>query len=69
VERLGCAEAERVLIKSTEMRDELKIRYGISPNKIDVVQPSSDTWIDDIVKVYEKAMRSPLQDFWRLVEG
>jgi len=69
VERLGCAEAERVLIESTEMRDELKIRYGVSPNKIDVVQPSSDTWIDDIVKVYEKAMRTPLQDFWRLVEA
>ena len=69
VERLGCAEAERVLVKSTEMRDELKIRYGVSPNKIDVVQPNSNTWIDDIVKVYEKAVRTPLQDFWRLAEA
>jgi len=69
VERLGCAEAERVLVKSAEMRDQLKIRYGVSPNRIDVVQPSSDTWIDDIVKVYEKAMRTPLQDFWRLAEA
>jgi len=69
LERLGCEEAERVLVKSTEMRDELKIRYGVSPNKIDVVQPSSDTWIDDILKVYEKAIRAPLQDFWRLAEA
>ena len=69
VERLGCAEAERVLVKSTEMRDELKIRYGVSPNKIDVVQPNSNTWIDDIVKVYEKAVTTPHQDFWRLAEA
>jgi len=69
IERLGCAEAERVLVKSAEIRDKLKIRYGVSPNKIDVVQPSSDTWVDDIVKVYEKAIRTPLQDFWRLVEA
>jgi len=69
IERLGCAEAERVLVKSTEMRDKLEIRYGVSPNKIDVVQPSSDTWIDDIVKVYENAVRTPLEDFWRLVEA
>ena len=69
VERLGCAEADGVLVKSTEMRDELKIRYGVSLNKIDVVQPSSNTWIDDIIKVYEKAVRTPLQDFWRLIEG
>jgi hypothetical protein len=69
VERYGCDEAERILVKSAEMRDELKARYGVSSSKIDVVQPTSDTWIDDIVKVYEKAIRTPLQDFWRLVEA
>jgi hypothetical protein len=69
VERLGCAEAERVLVKSGEMRDQLKTRYGVSPNKIDIVQPSSDTWIDDIVKIYEKVMRTPLQDFWSLADA
>ncbi len=52
IEWLGMYEAEKILVKSEWMRDEVIRIYRAPTDKIDVVLPQSATWFKDILKTY-----------------
>lgn len=53
IEWLGMYEATELLVKSDWMRDEVIRQYKVPPNKIKVVRPGSEKWLNDILKTYE----------------
>jgi glycosyltransferase involved in cell wall biosynthesis len=53
IEWLGFYEAKMVNAKSEWMKEEIVRIYKVPPEKIAVVSASSDTWIDDILKLYD----------------
>lgn len=55
IEWFGFYEAEKVIVKSEWMRDEIIRIYNVPGNKIEVVTPHSKTWIRDILKIYRSA--------------
>jgi glycosyltransferase involved in cell wall biosynthesis len=55
IEWLGFFEAEKVSAKSEWMRDEIIKIYSVPEEKIQIVSPSSDTWIKDILRLYKTA--------------
>jgi hypothetical protein len=52
IEWLGFYETKMVCAKSEWMRDEIVRIYKVPKEKIAVVPTGSDTWIDDILKLY-----------------
>ena len=52
IEWLGMYEAEKVLVKSEWMRDEIVRTYRVSMDKIKVIRPKSANWIEDILETY-----------------
>ena len=56
LESLGANEAERVVVKSDWMKQEVHQIYKTPLEKIDVVSLHSPAWIDEILKAYRKAM-------------
>jgi glycogen(starch) synthase len=52
IEWLGMDEAEKLLVKSEWMRDEIVRIYKVSMDKIKVIQPKSANWIKDILETY-----------------
>jgi glycogen synthase len=52
IEWLGFFEAAAITAKSAWMQNEIVRLHKVPPEKIDVVLPSSDGWVKDIVKVY-----------------
>ncbi len=56
LELLGVDEAERVLVKSEWMKQEVKRIYKTPLEKIDIVSPYSQAWIDEILIAYRKAL-------------
>jgi glycosyltransferase involved in cell wall biosynthesis len=57
MESLGVDEAERIIVKSDWMKNEMSRRYSAQLEKVEVVSPDSPTWIDEILSVYEKGMK------------
>jgi hypothetical protein len=55
IEWLGTYEAEKLLVKSEWMRDEITRIYKVSTAKIKVVQPKSANWIKDILETYRNS--------------
>ena len=52
IEWLGMFEAERLLVKSAWMKDEIARLYKVPTNKIVVVEPNSPSWLSSILEVY-----------------
>jgi 1,4-alpha-glucan branching enzyme len=57
IERLGVAEARRILVRSSWMKKEISQLYDVPRGKIKVVSPRSSTWIRNIMRIYEKCRR------------
>ncbi|MGA2767832.1 MAG: glycosyltransferase [Candidatus Bathyarchaeia archaeon] len=55
IEWLGMDEAEKLLVKSEWMRDEIVRIYKVSMDKIKVIQPKSANWIKDILETYRNS--------------
>jgi glycogen(starch) synthase len=55
IEWLGMCEAEKLLVKSEWMRDEIVRTYKVSMDKIKVIQPKSANWIKDILETYRNS--------------
>jgi len=58
LESSGANEAERVVVKSDWMKQEVNQIYKTPLEKIEVVSPDSLTWIDEILNAYKKALAS-----------
>ena len=54
MESLGTSEASRILVKSEWMKQELKRYYNTSDDKIEVVSPDAESWINSVLSVYQK---------------
>lgn len=57
IEWLGAYEAERVVVKSERMRQEVNRIYKVRDEKISVVSPYASSWIDEILESYRKALK------------
>ena len=55
IEWLGTYEAEKLLVKSEWMRDEIARIYKVPTAKIKVVQPKSANWIKEILETYRNS--------------
>jgi len=53
IEWLGLYEAKKIIVKSEWMRDEVIRIYNVPEDKIKVVMPDSQEWIDGILKTYK----------------
>lgn len=60
IEWLGMFEAVELIVKSTWMRDEVVRIYKVPVEKIRVVSPSSDKWIDETIGEYERVVGGPV---------
>lgn len=58
LEWLGAYESARIVVKSDWMKQEVSKIYNAISEKIDVVSPYSPDWIDEVLKVYKKAIRT-----------
>jgi hypothetical protein len=54
IEWLGMYEAKRLIVKSKWMQDEVFRIYKVPLEKIDVVQPKSQSWLKNILGIYHK---------------
>lgn len=57
MESLGVNEAERIVVKSDLMKQEVNQNYKAPLEKIGVVSPDSIQWIDEILTVYQKSSK------------
>jgi len=55
IEWLGMYEAEKLLVKSAWMRDEMIRIYKVPTDKIKVVPPKSANWIKEILETYRNS--------------
>lgn len=55
IEWLGTFEAERLLVKSEWMREEIIRIYKAPTGKIKVISPTSANWIKDILETYRNS--------------
>jgi glycogen(starch) synthase len=56
IERLGTYEAEKITVKSDWMKDEVLRFYKLSAEKITVVSPHSQNWIQNVLTTYGNAV-------------
>jgi hypothetical protein len=52
IEWLGLYEAQKVIVKSKWMGDEIVRIYQVPKDKIEVVKPNRETWIKDVLEIY-----------------
>jgi glycosyltransferase involved in cell wall biosynthesis len=52
IEWLGFYEAKKLSVKSEWMRDEIVRIYLVPEEKVKVVSPSTDSWIKDVLELY-----------------
>jgi glycogen(starch) synthase len=52
IEWLGFYEAKKVSVKSEWMRDEIVRIHRVPKEKVRVVSPNSDSWINDVLELY-----------------
>ena len=55
IEWLGTYEAEKLVVKSEWMKEEIIRIYKAPPDKIRVVSPESENWIKDILETYRNS--------------
>ena len=53
IEWLGFYEAKKVCVKSEWMRDEIFRIHNVPADKVQVVSPSKDSWITDVLALYK----------------
>ena len=56
IEWLGAYEAERVVVKSEWMKEEVRRIYKVPIEKLSVVSPYTSNWVNDILKTYAEAL-------------
>jgi 1,4-alpha-glucan branching enzyme len=56
IESMGIIEAQRVIVKSDWMKGEIIKAYAAPEEKIDVVDPQSEKWIEQILQSYRRAI-------------
>ena len=61
VEWLGFYEAEKVSAKSEWMRDEIMRIYKVPREKIKVVLPNKESWIKEVLRLYNTTARGPIK--------
>jgi hypothetical protein len=52
IEWMGMYEAERILVKSSWMRDEVSRLYKVPVEKVSVIPTESAGWIEDALRIY-----------------
>jgi hypothetical protein len=57
MESLGVNEAEKIVVKSDWMKQEVERNFKSPLEKVDVVSPNSADWIEGILGVYEKSVK------------
>ena len=57
MESLGINEAEKIVVKSEWMKQEVGGKYKSLPEKVKVVSPDSPSWVESVLEVYEKSTR------------
>jgi glycosyltransferase involved in cell wall biosynthesis len=55
IEWLGFFEAEKILVKSEWMKDEVTRIYNVPNEKICVITPDGEPWVQDMLQIYSKA--------------
>lgn len=55
IEWLGFYEAEEVIVKSEWMKEEIIRIYKVPKEKINVISTNPDSWIKEVLKVYNNA--------------
>ena len=55
-EELGCREADCIMVNSEWMRREVEAKIGGVGDKISVVRPYTERWLDDVLDVYRSAI-------------
>ena len=58
IEQLGTYEADRVIVKSSFMKNEVNRIYKTNLRKIDVIPSDSPDWSNDILTTYMKTKKS-----------
>jgi len=53
IEQLGTYEAERITVKSDWMKDEVQRLYKLPTEKITVISPHSQNWIQNVLATYD----------------
>jgi glycosyltransferase involved in cell wall biosynthesis len=56
IEWLGMYEAEKLIVKSEWMKDEVYRLYKVPLEKIEVIQPKYADWIKNILEIYQDAV-------------
>ena len=59
IERLGAHEADKIIVKSEWMKQEVSRIYDVPSEKVDVVSPQSPNWISEVLESYKKATIAP----------
>jgi hypothetical protein len=54
LEWLGFYESEKIIVKSSGMKDEVVRIYRVPPEKIHVINPNSPGWISELVSIYSE---------------
>jgi len=57
IEFSGVSDAQRIIVKSEWMKQEVKHYYNASDGIIEVVSPDSESWVDGVLAAYEKGLR------------
>jgi len=55
IEWLGTYEAEKLVVKSEWMKEEITRIYKAPPDRIRVISPKSENWIKDILETYRNS--------------
>ncbi|HSQ49393.1 MAG TPA: glycosyltransferase, partial [Candidatus Deferrimicrobiaceae bacterium] len=55
IEWLGFFEAEKIVVKSEWMKDEVTRIYNVPNDKICVITPDGESWIRDMLQIYSSA--------------
>lgn len=58
IELLGIYEADRIIVKSSFMKNEVNSIYNKNLRKIDVIRPDSLDWSKDVLTTYIKTKKS-----------
>lgn len=56
IEWLGFFEAEKIVVKSEWMKDEVIRIYDVPNDKIHVITPDGESWISDMLQIYRSAV-------------
>jgi hypothetical protein len=56
IEWLGFFEAEKIVVKSEWMKDEVTRIYNVPKDKIFVITPGDESWIRDMLQIYNCAV-------------